>query len=165
MKPLTPPDSFHLNAAVGWLELGNHLEANEDLEKIAPALRVHPDVLMVEYQIHAQAGKWEFAADIAQTISTMLPDNSYGWVHLAYALHELKRTREAWNVLLPVVDKFPDAYLIRYNLACYACQLGNLPDAKQWLEKAFAIADKKSVKLMALKDPDLEPLRHEIERI
>ncbi len=31
IKPLEPPDSFHLEAAMGWLELGNHLEANEEL--------------------------------------------------------------------------------------------------------------------------------------
>ena len=35
MKSLQPPDSYYLRAAIGWLELGNHLEANEELEKIA----------------------------------------------------------------------------------------------------------------------------------
>ena len=34
MKPLEPPDSLHLQAAQGWLELGNHIEANEELEKM-----------------------------------------------------------------------------------------------------------------------------------
>jgi hypothetical protein len=43
VQSLTPPDSYHLEAAQGWLELGNHLEANEELEKISPALRIHPD--------------------------------------------------------------------------------------------------------------------------
>ena len=38
MKPLEPPDSFHLLAAQGWLELGNHVEANEELDKITPQL-------------------------------------------------------------------------------------------------------------------------------
>ena len=165
IEPLAPPDSFHLSAAVGWLELGNHGEANDELERIAPAFRIHPDVLKVRYEVYAKAGKWEIAADIAQAITKAVPDVSYGWFHLAYALHELKRTQEAWNVLLPVADKFPDLYLIRYNLACYACQLGNLEEAMQWLDKAFDIADKKSVKLMALKDPDLEPLWGEIARI
>jgi len=63
--------------------------------------------------------------------------------------------------LLPVVDKFPDQYIIRYNLACYACQLGNLKEARDWLKKAIDMADTKEVKLMALNDPDLEPLRQE----
>ena len=45
MKGLEPPDSIHLQAAQGWLELGNHLEADKELDEIAPQLRTHPDVL------------------------------------------------------------------------------------------------------------------------
>jgi hypothetical protein len=41
MKSLEHPDSLHLRAAQGWLELGDHLEANEELERISPPLRVH----------------------------------------------------------------------------------------------------------------------------
>jgi hypothetical protein len=39
MKPLEPPDTLHLQAAQGWPELGNYIEANEELEKIMPQLR------------------------------------------------------------------------------------------------------------------------------
>jgi hypothetical protein len=31
MTDLAPPDSLHLEAAEGWIELANHLEANEEL--------------------------------------------------------------------------------------------------------------------------------------
>jgi len=36
VTPLTPPNSIHLEAAQGWLELGNHQEAldDEDLEGV-----------------------------------------------------------------------------------------------------------------------------------
>jgi hypothetical protein len=34
-KRLEPNDLRYLVAAEGWLELGNHLEANEELENIA----------------------------------------------------------------------------------------------------------------------------------
>ena len=37
MKSLGPPDSHHLSAAIGWLELGNVAEAGAELEKIAPS--------------------------------------------------------------------------------------------------------------------------------
>jgi hypothetical protein len=30
MKPLKREDALHLEAAEGWLELGNHVEANEE---------------------------------------------------------------------------------------------------------------------------------------
>jgi DNA polymerase III alpha subunit (gram-positive type) len=58
MKKLQSPDSHHLQAAIGWLELGNHLEANEELERIAPTLRVHPDVLEIRWEIFAKEKKW-----------------------------------------------------------------------------------------------------------
>ena len=101
----------------------------------------------------------------AKTISDLVPDSPFGWLHLAFALHEMKRTQEAWNVLLPVVDQFPKEAIMRYNLACYACQLGHLEEAKIWLKQAFELSDQKEMKLMALQDPDLEPMRKEIGKL
>ena len=51
----------------------------------------------------------------------------HGWIHWAYSLkQEFKRTGEARaQFLLPVVNLFPDEYTLRYNLACYECQLGD----------------------------------------
>ena len=37
MKPLKPPNSHHLLAAQGWLELGNHIEADAELDNTRPA--------------------------------------------------------------------------------------------------------------------------------
>jgi hypothetical protein len=70
--------------------------------------------------------------------------------------------QEARDNLLWVIDKFPDDAIMRYNLACYECQLGWFEQAKQWLAKAFKLGDPKKIKLMALDDPDLEPLWREI---
>jgi len=158
-------DQRHLDAAEGWLELGNWLEANEELEQITPAMRAHPLVLRVRYGVYAKAKKWEMAAEVARAISEMLPDNSWGWFHWAYSLHELKRTKEAQSVLLPIAAKFPDEYMIQFNLACYACQLGELKEAMQRLEKAIELAGKEDIRLMALDDADLEPIWDQISEI
>src|ERR1035441_1724866 len=105
MKPLELHDQRHLEAAQGWFELGNSIEATKELEQITPELRGHPSVLEVRYEIYAAAKKWEYAAEIARAISEMVPDSPFGFIHHAYSLHELRRTQEAWNVLLPVVDR------------------------------------------------------------
>jgi tetratricopeptide (TPR) repeat protein len=162
MKPLEPPDSHHLLASQGWLELGNHIEADAELDNIAASLRAHPDVLKVRWEIYAAAKKWEAAIDIAAALIQLDPEDPLGWVHRSYALHELKRTAEARDNLLRVVDKFPSSATMRYNLACYECQLGRLEQAKTWLEKAFALGDARQMKLAALDDTDLEPLWKEI---
>lgn len=159
---LQPPDSHRVIAAQGWLELGNHVEANEELDKITPQRRAHPYVLEVRWQIYAAAKKWDAALDIASVLVHLVPDQPSGWLHRSFSLHELKRTVEARDNLLPVVEKFPDDAIMRYNLACYECQLGKLEQAKEWLQKAFEIGDPRKMKLMALDDRDLEPLWREI---
>jgi len=165
MNKLNPQDQRHLEAAQAWLELGNPNGASEELEQISPQMRGHPDVLTVRVAIFEADRKWEHAAEVSRTISEFMPENPFGFVHMAYALHELKRTKDAWNVLLPVVDKFPGEHTVFYNLACYACQLGSLQDAMQWLEKAVDLAATKEVKLMALDNPDFEPLWNDIGKI
>jgi tetratricopeptide (TPR) repeat protein len=135
---------------------------------------IHPDDTVFRLAIHPQtarshpaalAGKWDYAAEIARSISVLLPDNPFGHFHLAFSLHELKRTKEAYDVLIAVVDKFPAEHLIRYNLACYSCRLGRLKEAYQWLEKAIDLAGKEDIRQTALDDSDLEPLWAEIGEI
>src|SRR5205807_7054356 len=154
MQQISIRDQRHLDAAQGWLGLGNHLEANEELEQIAPQLRGHPDVLAVRLQVYEAAEKWEYAAEVARAICHLAPDNSFGWIRYAFALHVLKRTKEAHDILLPIVDRFPEQHIIPYNLACYSCQLGNRREALKWLEKAIDLAGTSEIKLMALNDPD-----------
>ena len=101
MVDLSPQDQQHLQAADGWLGLGNWHEANEELERISPALRSHPDVLFIRWHVYANAKSWTLAAEVANTLSKLFPDNPFGVIHLAYALHEMKRTKEAWDTLLP----------------------------------------------------------------
>jgi tetratricopeptide (TPR) repeat protein len=157
MVPLSHPDSHRLNAAEGWLELGDWLEANEELENIAPQNRAHPDVLKLRVKIYSAAKKWEMAATVAGGLVQMLPEESFCYVKRAFALHELKRTQEAWDALLPVADKFPDEWVIPYNLACYAAQLGWIKEAENWFKRAMKL-DEKAVQHLAIDDPNLEPL-------
>jgi hypothetical protein len=72
------------------------------------------------------------------------------------------------GALLPAADRFPDETIIPYNLACYACQMNDLPSARTWLDRALEIAarsgDKSHWIETALHDPDLERLWPEIRQ-
>jgi hypothetical protein len=63
MSRLTDSDRHHRRAAEGWLELGDHLSANEELEQIEPGNRARPAVLRRRWDIYAAARKWEAALD------------------------------------------------------------------------------------------------------
>ena len=167
MKPLQPPDSHHLQAAIGWLELGNWQEANEELETITLSLRAHPDVLEVRYEVYAKAGKWDLAAEITRALVQIRPKAPHLWSSHAYATRRMPNggIPQAREILSKAQQLFPKDPLIAYNLACYECQLGDLKAAWKWLEIAFDLGDHEKVKMMALADPDLKPLWAEIGEI
>jgi len=159
MKSLEQADRVHLNAAEGWFGLGDLVSASDELEKITPAFRAHPAVLLMRCKIYQAAKKWGYLIEISETLIEQLPKLADAWIHRSYALHELNQTREAFDLLLPAAKKFPKLPVIPYNLACYACQLGKLEDAMKQIEQAIDLADKKNdIRLDALEDPDLEPL-------
>jgi predicted Zn-dependent protease len=157
-RPIGPPDVHYLRAAEGWLELGDHLEANEELKKITLQCRFHPQVLLVRWEIYAREGHWEFAHTIAHGLVALAPEEPVGWINRAFALHQMRRTNEAWHSLLPASRKWPNNATVAYNLACYACQLGRLDEARQWIERAMDIGDGPRIKALAAQDPDLRPL-------
>ncbi len=165
MKALSTADHYHVEAAEGWIGLGNFVEARQELEQVTPQDPVHPAVLEVQWQLLAKEGQWEACLDIASTLVQTLPEHPLGWVHRSYCLHELKRTVEARDNLLRVVDKFGEDPIMRYNLACYECQLGRLAEAKSWLRLAFLQGDEPKIKSMALDDLDLKPLWGEIAEL
>jgi predicted Zn-dependent protease len=123
--------------------------------------------MAVRYEIYAKAKRWDGAAEIAGALVKLMPDQPSVWICWAYATR--RKTGggilEAKKILLEAEPKFPAEYLIRYNLACYECQLGNLKEAMLWLEKAIDMAGKKDIRTMALDDPGLEALWCDISEI
>lgn len=158
MKEMSFHDQRHLEGAHGWLGLGNPQEARTELEQIGPDMQGRREVLATWYLVEAAARNWDQAARHAQAFARLFPDNPFGWVQSAFAAHELKRTDEAKRLLETVVLKFPEHYVIPYNLACYACQLGELEEAWRWLEKAKEVGGRVQIEDMALDDRDLAPL-------
>jgi tetratricopeptide (TPR) repeat protein len=155
---MEPPDIHYLHAAEGWLGLGNLEEAQREFDKIRTEYHRDAEVLNVAWQIEAKRKQWETCVRLAELLIEAAPDHSAGWIHRSYSLHELRLTQAAWDKLLPVVDRFPNESIIRYNLACYACQLGQIETAREWLEKAMKLGDAKRITAMAMTDPDLRPL-------
>lgn len=157
MNEFSIEDLRTVQAAQGWLELGNHLEANEELENISPRLRSHPDVLEMRWQIFEKEKRWEACVDIALAIMRAEPNREFGWTHHSFALHELGRTQEAYDHLASVAQKFPGIQTIPYNLSCYCAQLGRIEESMQWFKKALLI-DENQTRLDGIDDPDLKPL-------
>ena len=167
VQPLGPPDSHHLDAAVGWLGLGCAAEARTELDLISKLRQNHPAVLEARWTICAQEKRWAEALDIAQAELTVAPDDCAGWLHRAYALRRVPDggLQQAWEALLPAVEKFPREPVIAYNLSCYACQLQQPAVARRWLRQAMKAGDQEAIRQMALADDNLQPLWTEIREL
>lgn len=147
-----------IDAAQGWLGLNDPLSAKQELDQIPTALHSHPRVLLVRSEFFASTKRWEESAACANAVVEITPSLWDAWIKRSYALHELKRTREAFDLLLPAARIFPDLWLIPYNLACYSAQLNRLEEAEIWFARAMKI-DASQVKHAAQDDPDLLPLK------
>jgi predicted Zn-dependent protease len=167
MNKLEPPDTHYFLAAIGWLELGNVVEARTELAQISAARQEHPDVLELRWSLAAEQKRWEEALEVARALLRRAPKRSSGWLHQAYALRRVPDggVQKAWEALLPAFDKFPKEATIPFNLSCYACQLGQLDAARDWLTRAVAVSGKEKVMAMALNDSDLKPLWDEIRQL
>ena len=162
MTRLEGPDFHHLRAAQGWLDLGDAASADSELENISLPSQRHPEVIETRWQIRAKTGDWKACVDLGRALTKVAPEFAQPWIHYAYALHELKQTREAFEVLSSVIDRFPEEPVIPYNLACYSCQLGDLVGARDWLAQACKLGDAREWRQKAMEDPDLMPLWDEI---
>jgi Flp pilus assembly protein TadD len=167
VQSLEPPDSHHLDAAIGWLGLNCIADARAELELISGENQNHPDVLEVRWSISAHEKHWSDALQIAFVEMTLAPDDAAGWLHRAYALRRVDDggLSKAWDALLPAAKKFPEEPVIAYNLSCYACQMQQLDIARHWLQRAVTAGKKEVIKKMALADADLQPLWSEIKEL
>jgi predicted Zn-dependent protease len=158
------PDLLYLEAAKGWIILGNLKEAVRDLDRIAAKWQRHADVLEVRFAIYSKAKKWIICMEVAAAMLDLAPERPSAWINTAQTLHQLKQTQDAWNALYSIRERFPKAPSIPYNLACYACKLGRMEDSRKWLRKAFVLGGAEFRK-MALSDVDLEPLWPAIKKL
>jgi hypothetical protein len=165
MDPLPITEQFHLEAAKGWVLLGDRDEAHKELSHISRRWRKHPEVLELRWYLHAEDQNWEEALPIARLLHEHYSDRLFGWLAHAHSL--LKATSDpetAWDVLLPAAEIF-EGPQVAYGLACYASLAGRLDDARYWLERADKVADQEEFKDVASDQLDLDKLREFIEKL
>ena len=154
--PLEPPDQQHWQAAVGYVELGMFQEANDQLENIDPFNRAAPEVLAVRIAVYHGLKKWELMREVTQRLAEFQPNDIQWTISLAYATRRADSIQAAKEILLNAESMFPKEALIKYNLACYFCQTGDIKTARDYLKKAFEID--LNLRIAALEDEDLKPL-------
>jgi tetratricopeptide (TPR) repeat protein len=154
--PLEHPDQKFFEAACGYAELGLFIEANEELENVDASNRAVPEILALRVEIYRRLEKFELMAEVARRLAEFQPNEVQWRTDFAYAIRRCQSVEAAKEILIAAESKFPKEAIIKYNLACYECVLGNIELAKEHLKKAFEIDA--SWRLQALDDEDLKAL-------
>jgi tetratricopeptide (TPR) repeat protein len=161
--PLDFGDQKRLVAAEGYCALSMFLDADAELEKIDPYCRSLPEVLAVRAAIYTGLRKWELLQIVAQRLVREQPTQPHWRISLAYATRRVNSIPKAMEILLEARGLHPECATIHFNLGCYECQLGDLDGARVHLKRAFEIDP--GYRVVALDDPDLEPLWEAINNI
>ena len=154
--PLEPEDQRRLSAAEGYTALGMYLDADSELEQIAPDVRHRPEVLAVRLEVYRGRQQWELMRSLARKLCADDPGKVQWVVSLAWATRRADSITAARSILLEAVERHPEEAILHYNLACYECQLGELPNAKARLLHTLKLEP--AFRVLALEDADLEPL-------
>jgi predicted Zn-dependent protease len=146
-----------LLAAQGYLELGMVEEALSELASVSSEAHSDPDLIELRLHILMHGKRWNDALVAANELLRISPQAVPGYIHGAFALHELGRTAEARDLLLqgpPLLRKDPTFH---YNIGCYEAVLGNRDSALRSLQESFALDE--TYRDFARCDPDLAAIR------
>jgi tetratricopeptide (TPR) repeat protein len=152
-----------IQAAQGYVELGLHSEAREELSQLSAIAAERPDALEISALCFMGESRWAEALPLTQKLCQIEPKEPGGYIHAAYCLHELGQTHEALDLLArgPAALKAKPVYY--YNVGCYMAQLGQKEKALQLLEQSFEMDG--SLRSYARKDPDLASLREKLAKL
>ncbi|WP_221031283.1 tetratricopeptide repeat protein [Actomonas aquatica] len=139
-------------------------DAAAELQAVAAEDAGTEPVLTVWVALYHETRSWRKLVTVARELARVAPTNEQGWISWAYALRELEEVAEAQQVLREAEPQHGEGCaVLHYNLACYACLLGDLKEA--WRRLLRAIDLDASFYESAQSDRDLEPLWDEIREL
>jgi len=145
----------------GFLDLKMPGKAEQELAQIDPGIHDHFYYRWLKTNILMQQGKWAEACPYASALRRDFPEEAGFWIQDAYLTRRALNIESARSILEEALIHFPEEGMIYFNLACYACRLGNKTEARQQLKSAIDL-DAKWLKA-ALDDEDLVELHDELE--
>jgi Tfp pilus assembly protein PilF len=146
-----------LSYAQGYLELGMVAEAAAELDRIAPDEATGIEVLGVRLAVLQEQKNWTALSALAAEVVRRAPAEAAAWVTWAYATRRADCLPAAERILREAERHHPAEPTIQFNLGCYACQRGDLSEARERVNRAIALEPQFAH--AAATDPDLAPLR------
>ena len=141
----------------GYLELGMVEEAAAELDRVSPSDTNDFDVRVLRALVLQEKKQWPALVPLVASLTREKPEDAGWWIMWAYATRRAESISAAEKILLEAEANHPQEATIQFNLGCYACQRGDLSQARERVDRAIALNE--HFREAAATDPDLAPLR------
>lgn len=132
-------------------------EAAAELAALPADLAATDEALGLGLRVHREREDWPALRQIAATLARRRPQEAGHWILWAYAARRAESLDVAERILTEARAYHPAEPTVWFNLGCYACQRGDLAQARLLVDRAIALDA--SFRELAATDPDLAPLR------
>jgi Flp pilus assembly protein TadD len=158
---LTEDVVHRLRRCEGFLDLKMAARARGEWAQLSNPDQQHPTAQRMLLRLLTEEKNWPAARAVAERYQARNPDHAGAWIQLAYTTRRAQSLDAARLILETARPLFPKESVIPYNLACYACQNGELDRARSLLQEAARL-DKKALRIAA-EDEDLRALWPELD--
>lgn len=141
--------------------MGMYKEAADEIESIPDERRNHQSVLHIACRAYWGLRQIPKAMAYTERFIQVAPHEAFGYVFKAMLLSYMHKPRESYELLKPVVARFPTHAIMHYDLAGAAVKCGLFSEARRWLYHAICIRG--SLKKVALKNPAFMEIKSDIE--
>jgi uncharacterized protein HemY len=114
---LSLSDQKHFEYARGWIGLGSWLEANTELDNIAPEMRGHPKVLRMRFVIYHRLQRWPLVYELGRALSAADVVTGDDLFIFARAACRVGKLRDAFDAIQRAIDRAEGDKKKNYRLA------------------------------------------------
>jgi hypothetical protein len=147
----------HWSRAIGFSKLEMWIQAKDELLMMPDELPWGKQKRAMMVEILQNQQSWKKMREVAHGMRMEFPEDADWWIADAYATRRDQSIDQAREILLEGLVHHYDNAMIRYNLACYACQLGSMGESLDLLKEAVKRDER--FKRMAMEDEDLLGVR------
>ena len=162
-RPHQLEPKVHWSRVTGYMQLGIIEEALIDLAMLPDDDQWGKKKRAMRLEIFQQQKNWQEMAEVAHGLRMEFPEDVQWWIADAFATRRSQSIEQAREILLEGLACHYEDATIRFNLACYACQLGSLGECMDFLKEA--VKRDKRFKVMAMEDEDLKDVRDALRQM
>jgi Flp pilus assembly protein TadD len=148
---------WRLSHARGYLALDMVEEAAGELAALPVDEAESLEALGLRAVVLQAQRQWLLLETVAAALVHREPEEAGWWITWAYATRRAASLAAAEAILREAETRHPNEPTVQFNLGCYACQRGDLTEARRRVDRAIALDA--SFKEQAATDDDLAPLR------